>query len=174
MSFLESQKTQTLIGIGSLVQNQKIISSLGELKGLTEVVAKNTNIANKISAEILLLQAESLEIEKQILRGQQDALDELRKQTGKQDEQIILQQAHLEFDKAESKKKKAIEKRNGVLRELLFVSGQETIKLKKQHLHRIDAFFQLNAILFSLDDAGVNTELVEGFEEKEYLSLIHI
>ena len=80
MSFLESQKTQSLIGIGNLVQNQKISSSLNELKNLTEVVAHNTHVGNQIAAEIMVLQGESLEIEQKQLDVGRDQLDVVRAQ----------------------------------------------------------------------------------------------
>ena len=66
MSFLDSQKTQSVVGIANLAQNKQINKSLKELKKSQEQAAKNA----KIQADLL---REANNLEKQRLSAQQDA-----------------------------------------------------------------------------------------------------
>ncbi len=66
MSFLDSQKTQSVVGIANLAQNKQINKSIQELKKSQEQAAKNA----KIQAD---LQKEANKLERQRLSAQQDA-----------------------------------------------------------------------------------------------------
>ena len=134
MSFLDSQKTQSIVGIANLAQNKQINKSLNELRKSQEEAAKNA----KLQAD---LQKQANNLEKQRVSAAKDAARsaQMQLQIQQQAEQrIILKEKQEEREKEELKLKK----------QTIFNARQDVKAIMKSENNPIEKFFDLNSIVF--------------------------
>ena len=156
MSFLDSQKTQSVVGIANLAQNKQINKSLQELKKSQEEAAKNA----KLQAD---LQKEANKLEQRRVAAAQDAAKsaELQLQIQQQAEQRkVLKEEQEEREKKELKFKK----------QTVFNARQDTKTTLNSKNNPIEKFFDLNSIAVSLIDANITSDDFDDYDDKQYLS----
>ena len=156
MSLLDSQKTQSVVGIANLAQNKQINKSLQELKKSQEEAAKNA----KLQAD---LQKEANKLEQRRVAAAQDAAKsaELQLQIQQQAEQRkILKEEQEEREKKELKFKK----------QTVFNARQDTKTTLNSKNNPIEKFFDLNSIAVSLIDANITSDDFDDYDDKQYLS----
>ena len=156
MSFLDSQKTQSVVGIANLAQNKQINKSLQELKKSQEEAAKNA----KLQAD---LQKEANKLEQRRVAAAQDAAKsaELQLKIQQQAEQRkVLKEEQEEREKKELKFKK----------QTVFNARQDIKTTLNSKNNPIEKFFDLNSIAVSLIDANITSDDFDDYDDKQYLS----
>ena len=156
MSLLDSQKTQSVVGIANLAQNKQINKSLQELKKSQEEAAKNA----KLQAD---LQKEANKLEQRRVAAAQDAAKsaELQLQIQQQAEQRkVLKEEQEEREKNELKFKK----------QTVFNARQDIKTTLNSKNNPIEKFFNLNSIAVSLIDANITSNDFDDYDDKQYLS----
>jgi len=156
MSLLDSQKTQSVVGIANLAQNKQINKSLQELKKSQEEAAKNA----KLQAD---LQKEANKLEQRRVAAAQDAAKsaELQLQIQQQAEQRkVLKEEQEEREKKELKFKK----------QTVFNARQDIKTTLNSKNNPIEKFFDLNSIAVSLIDANITSNDFDDYDDKQYLS----
>ena len=156
MSLLDSQKTQSVVGIANLAQNKQINKSLQELKKSQEEAAKNA----KLQAD---LQKEANKLEQRRVAAAQDAAKsaELQLQIQQQAEQRkVLKEEQEEREKNELKFKK----------QTVFNARQDIKTTLNSKNNPIEKFFDLNSIAVSLIDANITSNDFDDYDDKQYLS----
>ena len=156
MSFLDSQKTQSIVGIANLAQNKQINKSLNELRKSQEEAAKNA----KLQAD---LQKQANNLEKQRVSAAKDAARsaQMQLQIQQQAEQrIILKEKQEEREKEELKLKK----------QTIFNARQDVKAIMKSENNPIEKFFDLNSIVFSLKASNIVATDFDDYDDKEYLA----
>tara|TARA_B100000965_G_scaffold46591_1_gene34207 strand:+ start:126 stop:854 length:729 start_codon:yes stop_codon:yes gene_type:complete len=156
MSLLDSQKTQSVVGIANLAQNKQINKSLQELKKSQEEAAKNA----KLQAD---LQKEANKLEQRRVAAAQDAAKsaELQLQIQQQAEQRkVLKEEQEEREKKELKFKK----------QTVFNARQDIKTTLNSKNNPIEKFFDLNSIAVSLIDANITSDDFDDYDDKQYLS----
>ena len=156
MSLLDSQKTQSVVGIANLAQNKQINKSLQELKKSQEEAAKNA----KLQAD---LQKEANKLEQRRVAAAQDAAKsaELQLQIQQQAEQRkVLKEEQEEREKNELKFKK----------QTVFNARQDIKTTLNSKYNPIEKFFDLNSIAVSLIDANITSNDFDDYDDKQYLS----
>ena len=156
MSLLDSQKTQSVVGIANLAQNKQINKSLQELKKSQEEAAKNA----KLQAD---LQKEANKLEQRRVAAAQDAAKsaELQLQIQQQAEQRkVLKEEQEEREKNELKFKK----------QTVFNARQDIKTTLNSKNNPIEKFFDLNSIAVSLIDANITSDDFDDYDDKQYLS----
>ena len=156
MSLLDSQKTQSVVGIANLAQNKQINKSLQELKKSQEEAAKNA----KLQAD---LQKEANKLEQRRVAAAQDAAKsaELQLQIQQQAEQRkVLKEEQEEREKNELKFKK----------QTVFNARQDIKTTLNSKNNPIEKFFNLNSIAVSLIDANITSDDFDDYDDKQYLS----
>ena len=156
MSFLDSQKTQSIVGIANLAQNKQINKSLNELRKSQEEAAKNA----KLQAD---LQKQANNLEKQRVSAAKDAARsaQMQLQIQQQAEQrIILKEKQEQREKEELKLKK----------QTIFNARQDVKAIMKSENNPIEKFFDLNSIVFSLKASNIVATDFDDYDDKEYLA----
>lgn len=156
MSLLDSQKTQSVVGIANLAQNKQINKSLQELKKSQEEAARNA----KLQAD---LQKEANKLEQRRVAAAQDAAKsaELQLQIQQQAEQRkVLKEEQEEREKNELKFKK----------QTVFNARQDIKTTLNSKNNPIEKFFDLNSIAVSLIDANITSNDFDDYDDKQYLS----
>ena len=156
MSLLDSQKTQSVVGIANLAQNKQINKSLQELKKSQEEAARNA----KLQAD---LQKDANKLEQRRVAAAQDAAKsaELQLQIQQQAEQRkVLKEEQEEREKKELKFKKQTE----------FNARQDIKTTLNSKNNPIEKFFDLNSIAVSLIDANITSNDYDDYDDKQYLS----
>ena len=156
MSLLDSQKTQSVVGIANLAQNKQINKSLQELKKSQEEAAKNA----KLQAD---LQKEANKLEQRRVAAAQDAAKsaELQLKIQQQAEQRkVLKEEQEEREKNELKFKK----------QTVFNARQDIKTTLNSKNNPIEKFFDLNSIAVSLIDANITSNDFDDYDDKQYLS----
>ena len=156
MSLLDSQKTQSVVGIANLAQNKQINKSLQELKKSQEEAARNA----KLQAD---LQKEANKLEQRRVAAAQDAAKsaELQLQIQQQAEQRkVLKEEQEEREKKELKFKK----------QTVFNARQDIKTTLNSKNNPIEKFFDLNSIAVSLIDANITSNDFDDYDDKQYLS----
>mgnify|MGYP001497282198 CR=1 FL=1 len=155
-SFLDSQKTQSVVGIANLAQNKQINKSLQELKKSQEEAARNS----KLQAD---LQREANKLEEQRVAAAQDAAKsaELQLQIQQQAERRkVLKEEQEEREKKELRFKK----------QSVFNARQDIKTILNSKNNPIERFFDLNSIAVSLIDANINSADFDDYDDKQYLA----
>ena len=155
-SFLDSQKTQSVVGLANLAQNKQINKSLQDLKKSQEQAAKNA----KLQAD---LQKEANKLEQRRVAAAQDAAKsaELQLQIQQQAEQRkVLKEEQEEREKNELKFKK----------QTVFNARQDIKTTLNSKNNPIEKFFDLNSIAVSLIDANITSNDFDDYDDKQYLS----
>jgi multidrug efflux pump subunit AcrA (membrane-fusion protein) len=163
MSFLDSQKTQSVVGIANLAQNKKINKSLQELKKSQEQAAKNA----KIQAD---LQKEANNLEKQRLSAQQDAARSAQMQLRIQEQ---AEQSRKQAEQRRKLKQEQEEREKQLLKikkQTIFDARQDVKAIMKAENNLIEKFFDLNSIAFSLKDSNITAHDFDDYDDKEYLA----
>ena len=156
MSFLDSQKTQSIVGIANLAQNKQINKSLNELRKSQEEAAKNA----KLQAD---LQKQANNLEKQRVSAAKDAARSAQMQLQIQQQaqqRIILKEKQEEREKEELKLKK----------QTIFNARQDVKAIMKSENNPIEKFFDLNSIVFSLKASNIVATDFDDYDDKEYLA----
>ena len=156
MSLLDSQKTQSVVGIANLAQNKQINKSLQELKKSQEEAARNA----KLQAD---LQKEANKLEQRRVAAAQDAAKsaELQLKIQQQAEQRkVLKEEQEEREKKELKFKK----------QTVFNARQDIKTTLNSKNNPIEKFFDLNSIAVSLIDANITSNDFDDYDDKQYLS----
>ena len=156
MSLLDSQKTQSVVGIANLAQNKQINKSLQELKKSQEEAARNA----KLQAD---LQKEANKLEQRRVAAAQDAAKsaELQLKIQQQAEQRkVLKEEQEEREKNELKFKK----------QTVFNARQDIKTTLNSKNNPIEKFFDLNSIAVSLIDANITSNDFDDYDDKQYLS----
>ena len=152
MGILDSQKTQSLVGIANLAQNKQINKSIKELKKSQKEAAD----AAKLQAD---LQKEANNLEKQRLAAQRDTARsaQIQLQIAQQaEERRILKEKQEEREKKELKIKK----------ETIFNLRQDIKSIEESNNNHIETYFDLNSIAASLTDANISSSDFDAFVEK--------
>ena len=155
-SFLDSQKTQSVVGIANLAQNKQINKSLQELKKSQEEAARNA----KLQAD---LQKEANKLEQRRVAAAQDAAKsaELQLQIQQQAERRkVLKEEQEEREKKDLRFKK----------QSVFNARQDIKTILNSKNNPIEKFFDLNAIALSLIDANITSSDFDDYDDKQYLS----
>ena len=155
-SFLDSQKTQSVVGIANLAQNKQINKSLQELKKSQQEASRNA----KLQAD---LQREANDLEKRRVAAAQDAAKsaELQLKIQQQAEQRkVLKEEQEEREKKELKFKK----------QTVFNARQDIKTTLNSKNNPIEKFFDLNSIAVSLIDANITSNDFDDYDDKQYLS----
>ena len=156
MSLLDSQKTQSVVGIANLAQNKQINKSLQELKKSQDEAARNA----KLQAD---LQKEANKLEQRRVAAAQDAAKsaELQLKIQQQAEQRkVLKEEQEEREKKELKFKK----------QTVFNARQDIKTTLNSKNNPIEKFFDLNSIAVSLIDANITSNDFDDYDDKQYLS----
>ena len=156
MGILDSQKTQSLVGIANLAQNKQINKSIKELKKSQKEAAN----AAKLQAD---LQKEANNLEKQRLAAQRDTARsaQIQLQIAQQAEKRrILKEKQEEREKKELKIKK----------ETIFNLRQDIKSIEEANNSHIETYFDLNSIAASLTDANISSSDFDAFVDKEYFT----
>ena len=153
MGILDSQKTQSLVGIANLAQNKQINKSIKELKKSQKEAAD----AAKLQAD---LQKEANNLEKQRLAAQRDTARSAQIQLQKAEERRILKEKQEEREKKELKIKK----------ETIFNLRQDIKSIEEANNSYIETYFDLNSIAASLTDANISSSDFDAFVDKEYFT----
>lgn len=158
MSILESQKTQSIVGIANLAQNKQINKSIQELN-------KSEMEALKIAKEAAKLQKEANKLNKQKLAAQEDA--------AKSAEMQLKIQRQAEESRILKEKEEARAKRDLKIRkEVVFNAGQDIKTIKVSEKNPIEKFFDLNSVAFSLKELNIIASDFDEYADKEYLANI--
>ena len=163
MSFLDSQKTQSIVGIANLAQNKKINKSLEELRKTQEEAAKNARHQADLQKEANKLEQKRLSTERQRLSAQENAARSAKMQLQIQqqaEQRRILREEEEERLKEELKIKK----------QTIFNARQDVKAILKSDKNKIEKFFDLNAISFSLKDSKIIATDFDDYVDKEYLA----
>ena len=156
MGILDSEKTQSLVGIANLAQNRQINKSIKELMKSQEESAE----AAKRSAN---LQKEANNLEKERLAAQRDTARSAQIQlkiAQQAEERKILKEKQEAWEKQELKIKK----------ETLFNLKQDIQSIEDSNNIEIEKYFDLNSIAVSLKDANISSSDFEAFVDKEYFA----
>tara|TARA_B100001996_G_scaffold349248_1_gene307853 strand:+ start:899 stop:1615 length:717 start_codon:yes stop_codon:yes gene_type:complete len=156
MSFLDSQKTQSVVGIANLAQNKQINKSLKELKKSQEQAAKNA----KIQADLL---REANNLEKQRLSAQQDAARSAQMQLRIQEQ---AEQSRKLKQEQEEREKQLLK----IRKQTIFDARQDVKAIMKAENNPIEKFFDLNSIAFSLKDSNITAHDFDDYDDKQYLT----
>lgn len=158
MSILDSQKTQSIVGIANLAQNKQINKSIQELN-------KSKMEALKVAKETAQLQEEANKLNKQRLAAQEDA--------AKSAEMQLKIQRQAEESRILKEKEEARAKRDLKIRkEVVFNAGQDIKTIKVSEKNPIEKFFDLNSVAFSLKELNIIASDFDDYADKEYLANI--
>jgi len=155
-SFLDSQKTQSVVGLANLAQNKQINKSIQDLKKSQEEAAKNA----KLQAG---LQKEANQLEGRRVAAAQDAAKSAKLQLKIQQK---AEQRKVLKDEQEVREKKELKFK----KQTVFNARQDIKTISNSKNNPIEKFFDLNSIAVSLIDANITSNDFDDYEDKQYLS----
>ena len=155
-SFLDSQKTQSVVGLANLAQNKQINKSIQDLKKSQEEAAKNA----KLQAG---LQKEANQLEGRRVAAAQDAAKSAKLQLKIQQK---AEQRKVLKDEQEVREKKELKFK----KQTVFNARQDIKTISNSKNNPIEKFFDLNSIAVSLIDANITSNDFDDYDDKQYLS----
>ena len=170
MSFLDSQKTQSIVGIANLAQNKKINKSLEELRRTQEEAAKNAELQARLQKEANKLEQQRLSAERQRLSAQEDAARSAEDAAKYAKMQLEIQRKAEQRRILKEEQEESLRQELKIKKQTIFNLRQDTKAILKSDKNKIEKFFDLNAISLSLKDSNIIATDFDDYTDKEYLA----
>ena len=156
------EKINNAIGVANVVQTAAMNAKLLRLNEAQEV----SNQIQKQIAQISLYMAEQ---QNQLVKISKRNLDEQVKQTKILEIQTKLTQFKIDFDIEEKKQERADNEKISNMMEIVFQATEDLEAIPSSDSHKIEKFFQIQALLKNCIDAGVATNLIDDIQHKKYI-----
>ena len=109
------------------------------------------------------------EQQNQLVKISKRNLDEQVKQTKILEIQTKLTQFKIDFDIEEKKQERADNEKISNMMEIVFQATEDLEAIPSSDSHKIEKFFQIQALLKNCIDAGVATNLIDDIQHKKYI-----
>lgn len=155
-SFLDSQKTQSIVGLANLAQTQQVNKNVKALKASQEEENRLREKQNQIASNISVIHNKQLKAQ-----GNTNELLKL---------DIQLQEAERTRVRIRDEKKDRLEKEIMEKKDVLFQVRLDTKSISQStKIHAIEKFYTLNAIAVTLRELNINRQTMVAIEDKQYL-----
>ena len=156
------EKINTAIGAVNVVQTAAMNAKLARLTQLQDE-------SNEIQTQIANINLYIAKKQDELIKLSKKNLDEQKKQTKILEIQTNLTKFKIDLDIEERKQEKTIKEKISNMMEVAFQTTEDMMKIRNSNNHKLENFFQIQALLKNCVDAGVATNVIDEIEHKKYI-----